>query len=69
MSVAVGVGYEFTTSDDLTWGGFCQTLQQAQQECQAVAAGALFWDLIDEGVWAARDTVNGALYQIEQRAL
>ena len=69
MSVAVGVGYEFATSDDLNWGGFCQTLEQAQQECQAVAAGDLFWDLIDEGVWAARDTINGALYQIEQRAL
>lgn len=68
MSVAVGVGYEFATSDDLTWGGFCQTLEQAQQECQAVA-GDLFWDLINEGVRATRDTVNSALYQIEQRAL
>ena len=42
MSVAVGVGYEFATSDDLNWGGFCQALEQAQQECQAVAAGDLF---------------------------
>ena len=33
MSVAVGVGYEFATSDDLNWGGFCQALEQAQQEC------------------------------------
>ena len=69
MSVVLGVGYEFATSGDPTWGGFCQTMEQAQQECQAVAAGDLHWDLIDEGIWAARDTVSGALYQIEQRAL
>ena len=65
--MAVAVGYAFGTSEDLGWGGFCQTLVDAQQECQAVA-GDLHWDLIDEGVWAARDLVNGALYQVEQRA-
>ena len=69
MSVAAAVGYEFESSHDLTWGGFCQTLMEAQQECQAVAAGDLCWDVIDEGVWGARDSANGALYQIEQRPL
>ena len=69
MNVAVAVGYEFGSGHDLGWGGFCQTLAEAQQECQAVAAGDLHWDVIDDGVWAARDSVNGALYQVEQRPL
>ena len=69
MSVAVAVGYAFGTSEDPGWGGFCQTLMEAQQECQAVATGDLHWDLIDDGLWAARDSLNGALYQVEQRAL
>ena len=69
MSVAVVVGYEIVNSHELTWGGFCLSLDEAQQECQAVAAGDLHWDLVDEGIWAARDTVNGALYQIEQLPL
>ena len=69
MSVASAVGYEFETSHDLTRGGFCQGLEEAQQECQAVAAGDLHWAEVDEGIWVARDTVNGALYQIEQRLL
>ena len=42
---------------------------EAQKECRAVAAGDLHWDVIDDGVWAARDPVNGALYQVEQRPL
>ena len=69
MGVAVAVGYQFENSQSTVWGGFCQTLEEAQQECQAVAAGDLKWDLIDEGIWAARDSVSGALYQIEQLAL
>lgn len=69
MSVAVAVGYAFSSSHDLNWGGFCQGLEEAQQECQAAAAGDLRWALVDEGVWAARDTIGGALYQIEQRPL
>ena len=67
MSVAVAVGYAFGSSHDLSWGGFCQSLVEAQQECQAVAPGDLRWDVIDDGIWAARDMVNGALYQVAQR--
>ena len=69
MSVAVAVGYQFVNSRDINWGGLCLTLEEAQQECQAAAAGDLRWDVIDEGIWAARDSVNGALYQIERLAL
>lgn len=69
MSVTAAVGYEFANSHDLEFGGFCLTLIEAQQECQAAAAGDLHWAEVDENVWAARDTVDGALYQIEQRPL
>ena len=69
MSVAVAVGYEFASSHDQTWGGFCQRLEEAQQECQAVTDDAFHWALVDEGMWAARDSTSGALYQIECRPL
>lgn len=69
MSVAVAVGYAFSSSHELAWGGFSQSLEQAQQECQAVAAGDLHWARVDDDVWAARDTVNGELFQIEMRPL
>jgi hypothetical protein len=69
MSVTAAVGYEFANSYDLGFGGFCLTLEEAQQECQAAAAGDLRWAEVDTNVWAARDTVDGALYQIDQRLL
>ena len=69
MSVVAVMGYAFASSHELSWGGFCLSLDEAQQECQAAAAGDLHWDLVDEGIWVARDTVNGALYQIEQLPL
>lgn len=56
-------------SRDINWGGLCLTLEEAQQECQVVAADDLRRDVIDEGIWVARDSVNGALYHIERLAL
>jgi hypothetical protein len=69
MSVTAAVGYEFANSHDTGFGGFCQSFVEAQQECQANAAGDLRWAEVDTNVWAARDTVDGALYQIDQRLL
>lgn len=69
MSVVAVGGYGFASSHELSWGGFCLSLDEAKQECQAVAAGALHWAEVDESIWAARDTVNVALYQIEQLPL
>ena len=69
MSVVAVGGYGFASSHELSWGGFCLSLDEAQQECHAAAAGDLHWAEMDVGVWAARDTVNGALYQIEQLPL
>lgn len=69
MSTAAPSGYAFSSSQDPDFGGFCQGLEEAQQECQAVATGDLHWALVDGGVWAARDTVNGAVYHIEMRPL
>ncbi len=46
MSVVAAVGYEFASSHELAWGGFCLSLDEAQQECQASSAGDLHWDLV-----------------------
>ena len=67
MSVAVAFGYEFSSSHSTDWGGFCTTLEEAQQECQAVASGALRWSASDTATWEAVDPETWTVFEIDQR--
>ncbi|WP_456831671.1 hypothetical protein [Deinococcus sp. UYEF24] len=65
MSIqVVSVGYEFFGNHDSSWGGFTQTLEQAQQECQGVALGPLHWEQGSFRVWEAVDPETQTVFEI-----
>jgi hypothetical protein len=45
--------------------GYCRSLKDAQQECQAIAAGPLRWGR-DGHLWVAREQKTKAAYSIER---
>ena len=70
MNVAenmVAIGYEFGANHDADWGGFCRDLDEARQECQAIADGPLSWQEDIPGEWEAVDPDTGAVFEISAR--
>ena len=68
MSVTgVLAGYEFGGSHSPDWGGFCTSIEEAQQECQAIACGALTWTAVDGFSWEAVDPETRTVFEIGQR--
>ncbi len=65
MSVSsVAMGYEFFGNHDYSWSGFCQTFEEAQQECQGAALGPLRWMEGDFFIWEAVDPETQTVFEI-----
>lgn len=65
--IPTALGYAFCCNQDVTFGGFVRKLDEAQQECQAVAEGGLSWSETEYGLWEATDPVTQAVYEIDAR--
>ena len=59
--------YEFGGSHSPDWGGFCTTIEEAQQECQARACGALRSTAVEGFCWGAVDPETRTVFEIGQR--
>jgi len=59
-------GYAFYSSTDQRFGGFVRFFGEAQKMCQEEADGVLGWVERDPGLWEAKDSGTGTIYEINE---